>query len=108
MRLLFVSGGAVVGDASIAEGQPATISGPAGSISVPVRDDDPAGMGWLYDAETRAFSAPLPTYRTLMTPIRFKAQFSVQEQVAIKRARTYVDGADPTPAGDAQKAFTRD
>ncbi|GJE46647.1 hypothetical protein [Methylobacterium soli] len=55
-----------------------------------------------------AGAPPAPAYRTLMTPIRFKAQFSVAEQVAIKRARTYVDGADPTPEGNAQKAFTRD
>jgi hypothetical protein len=43
-----------------------------------------------------------PSFRTLMTPIRFKAQFSVGEQVAIKRARAYA-GED-----DEAKAYTRD
>ena len=43
-----------------------------------------------------------PAYRTLMTPIRFKAQFSVMEQVAIKRARAYVGEEDEG------KAFARD
>lgn len=43
----------------------------------------------------------LPAFRTLMTPIRFKAQFSVGEQVAIKRARAYA-------GEDESKAFARD
>lgn len=54
-------------------------------------------------------SEPAPAaYRTVMTPIRFKAQFSVMAQVKIKRARSYKDGTDPDAASDERKAFARD
>ncbi|MDO9428453.1 MAG: hypothetical protein Q7T93_16675 [Methylobacterium sp.] len=76
-------------------------------------------QGATYDAKKGTFTNPPapepvepapsePAYRTVMTPIRFKAQFSVQEQVAIKRARAYQGGADPDAASDERKAFARD
>ena len=73
---------------------------------------DDTRQGATYDAKKKTFTNPpdpvpvdpvpvAPVYRTVMTPIRFKAQFSVGEQVSIKRARAY--------AGDnEEKAFARD
>lgn len=76
--------------------------------------DDTVAIGDLWDGsaffppDPGPVESPVPTFRTVMTPIRFKAQFSVMAQVKIKRARAYVDGKDPDAASDERKAFARD
>lgn len=80
-----------------------------GAYTVPEPGDPPAGkvetgrtLGgttrpkWIVTyAKAPPVPEPQPTYRTLMTPIRFKAQFSVQERLAIGVARAY-SGSDAT------------
>ena len=70
-------------------------------------------QGATYNAKTGKFTNPAappppepapppePVYRTLMSPIRFKAQFALSEQIAIKIARAYV-APDPANAKDAK------
>jgi hypothetical protein len=108
MRFLYVLDGIVISSGAIAEGQPATLSGPPGSIEVTVNDSDPAQVGWLYDAETGTLAAPAPVRRTTMSPVRFRAQFGIQAKVAIRRARSYVDGTFTDAKADADAKDARD
>ena len=83
-------------------------------VDVPKGAPDELRSGYRLDGKTwtapvePVVEAPIdaPAFRTVMTPIRFKAQFSVEEQVDIKRARAYIDGSDTK--NDVRKAFNRD
>lgn len=61
---------------------------------------------WTPPEASAAPAEPTSAYRTTMTPNRFKAQFGLVSQVKIRRARSYVDGADAQL--DEQRAFLRD
>jgi hypothetical protein len=79
----------------------------------------PAGLRPGYQFDGKSWTAPDepgapvaveagPTYRTTMSPVRFRAQFGIQAKVAIRRARAYVDGTLTDAKADAAAKDARD
>lgn len=93
--------------ADLSEDPEASFVPPIAAEFVDVPEGAPADLrpGYAYDGKT--WTAPAepdqpapsgPSYRTVMSAVRFKAQFTLQEQIAIKLARSYVapNPTDPT------------
>ena len=108
MKYLIIRDGAVVGS-TVSDHADVQVS-QGSDIVVPVVENHPADVGWLY-GEDSVFTAPLaPPLRKKLTPPEFKMQFLPQERLAIRAARAYV--ADANSPANAQllqlKAFLDD